>query len=542
MENVVIVNSQFDYIIAGGGSAGCALASRLSEDPAVSVCLLEAGPADSSPLFRVPLGVMRLMGNANYDWRYQSEPHRHLADRVVSVPRGKTLGGSGSINSMVYIRGRASDYDAWAAEGCAGWDWQSVLPYFKRSENNLNLGNDELHGDTGPLQVADLPSPHPMVESLVAAGNACGVPANRDFNGTTQEGIGAFQTTMHNGRRCSPADAYLKPALDRPNLTVMTGVTVDRVLITENRATGIAAVANGEALLINATREVILSCGAIGSPSILLRSGIGPARHLYDLGIEAVAKRPVGLNLHDHPAVGIHYGGGNQGYALSFATLFENALAPFRYLLNREGLFASNTVEAGGFARTLESLDEPDVQFHFIPARLGHEGSAVVWGRGYYADACVLKPKSRGRLALSSADVHAAPRIDLNLLSDSDDFDTLVRGLTLARRILSDPHLRTGDAKELVPGDDVQTEEQAREFITSRLGTAYHPVGSCRMGAADDPRSVVDPDLKVIGVDGLRVVDASIMPEVVAGNTNAPAMMIGEMAADRIRGVSLQSA
>ena len=531
-------SKEFDYVVAGAGSAGCALASRLSENPVVTVCLLEAGPKDSSPIFRIPLGVMKLMGNSRYDWGYRSAPHAHLADRVVSVPRGKALGGSGSINSMVYIRGRASDYDAWAAAGCDGWDWKSVLPYFKRSENNLNLGDDELHGDAGPLHVADLPSPHRMIESFVAAGNACGVPANRDFNGVTQEGVGAFQTTMQNGRRCSPADAYLKPAMHRSNLVVMTDTSVDRVLFDGRRATGVDAVARGTSIRIAARREVVLSAGAIGSPSILLRSGVGPADHLSDLGIDVVVDRPVGRNLHDHPAVGIHYGGGNLGYALSLATMAENVLAPLRYVLQRKGLLASNTVEAGGFARTRSDLAEPDVQFHFIPARLGHEGSAVVWGRGYYGDACVLKPRSRGKLELASTDLHDAPHIDLNLLDDEADYDTLVRGLALVRRILADPNVRTDDATELVPGANVQDESQIRDFIRSRLGTAYHPVGSCRMGAADDPRSVVDPDLKVVGIEGLRVVDASIMPEIVAGNTNAPAMMIGEVAADRIREVS----
>ncbi len=527
---------EFDYILIGGGSAGCAVAGRLSENASRSVCLLEAGSTDNDLRIKVPLGVMKLMGSERFDWRYRSAPHEHLGGREVSVPRGKTLGGSGSINSMVYIRGRASDYEHWAEEGCTGWDWASVLERYKRAERN-SRGASEYHGDAGPLFVEDLPSPHPMVEPLVAAGRAEGIPANNDFNGASQEGLGNYQTTMRNGRRWSPADTYLRPALGRPNLTVMTGVEVDRILFDGRRArTVIARASDGSELKLAAKAEVVLSAGAISSPAILLRSGVGPGEHLQELGIDVVHEiRGVGENLHDHPAVGMHYGGGNQGYALSLATMPANALAPFRYLLSRKGLFASNTVEAGGFARTLESLEEPDVQFHFIPARLGHEGSAVVWGRGYYSDVCVLKPRSRGQLRLLSADPGFAPSIDLNLLSDPEDEVTLLRGAKLLRRILANPALTSGSARELVPGPDVDTDEDLLAMIHARLGTAYHPVGTCRMGAPDDARSVVDPELKVIGLENLRVADASIMPELIAGNTNAASMMIGDAAAGFIR-------
>ena len=528
--------SDYDYVIIGGGSAGCAVAGRLSADPAVTVCLLEAGPVDSDPRVRIPLGVMTLMGSERYDWRFRSTPHEHLGGREVSVPRGKTLGGSGSINSMVYIRGRASDYDRWAEEGCVGWDWQSVLERYKRAERN-SRGASEYHGDAGPLYVEDLPSPHPMVERLVRAGEDEGVPANDDFNGPTQEGLGNYQTTMHNGRRWSPADAYLRPALNRPNLTVMTGIEVDRIAFEQRRAVAVHARADdGSELRVAAKAEVILSAGAVAPPAILMRSGVGPGAHLASLDIQPVHELDaVGENLHDHPAVGMHYGGGHHGYALSLATLPGNALAPFRYLLSRKGMFASNTVEAGGFARTLETLEEPDVQFHFIPARLGHEGSAVVWGRGYYSDVCVLKPKSRGRLRLASADPAEMPLIDLNLLADPQDQATLLRGARLLRRILANPALRTGDAEELVPGPGVGSDDELMAMIHARLGTAYHPVGTCRMGSKTDPRSVVDPELCVVGLENVRVADASVMPEVIAGNTNAASMMIGDAAAEFIQ-------
>ncbi|MDJ0699633.1 MAG: GMC family oxidoreductase N-terminal domain-containing protein [Woeseiaceae bacterium] len=526
----------FDTVIVGGGSAGCVLAGRLSEDPHRSICLIEAGPDDRDPRIRIPLGVMTLMGNRKYDWCYRSAPHVHLGGRIVSVPRGKTLGGSGSINSMVYIRGRASDYDAWAKAGCSGWEWASVLPWFIRAENNLQLGEEVLHGSEGPLHVADLPSPHPMVSRFVAAARAVGIPANRDFNGETQEGVGAYQTTMRNGHRCSPADAYLRPALPRENLTVLTNCLVDRIDFRGRRAHSVIAHRGSERIEIGVSDQLVLSAGAVSSPAILMRSGVGPAKHLGALGIDVVLPLDgVGTNLHDHPAVGMHYGGGDDGYALSLATLPDNVLAPMRYLLGKKGLFASNTVEGGGFARTDPKLAEPDVQFHFIPARLGHEGRMLVWGRGYYSDVCLLKPRSRGELRLASRDPRAEPIIDLNLLDDEADRRTMLAGAKLLRAILARPELKSGNARELVPGPGVASDEELWDLIASRLGTAYHPVGTCRMGNADDPRCVVDPSLRVIGLENVRVADASVMPEIVAGNTNAPSMIIGEVAADRMK-------
>ncbi len=525
----------YDYVIVGGGSAGSVLAGKLSEDPAVSVCLVEAGPPDSDLRIRIPIGLIGLMGNPKFDWCYQSEPHEHLDGKRVSVPRGRTLGGSGSINSMVYIRGRASDYDAWAQQGCTGWDWKSVLPRFIAQENNARLSHDDLHGNSGPLRVQDLPSPHPMIERLIEAGGDQGIPANDDFNGLRQEGVGNYQTTMHNGRRCSPADAFLRPATGRSNLTVLTNMTADAIEFEGRRAIGLKVSSGETRTRIDVRGEIVLAAGSIGSPSILLRSGVGPGDHLHELGIAVVHELPgVGLNLHDHPAVGMHYAGGDHGYALSFRTLGQNMIAPFQYLLGRKGLFSSNTVEGGGFARTLDSLEEPDVQFHFIPARVGHEGGMITWGSGYYSDVCLLKPVSRGRLKLRSADPSEAPLIDLNLLDDPADQDALLRGAKLLRRVLAHPSLKTGTAREVLPGSTVQSDDDLIDFIRSRLGTAYHPVGTCRMGAPTDERTVVDPKLQVLGLDNVRVADASIMPEVVAGNTNAPTMMIAGAAAEFI--------
>lgn len=523
---------RFDVVIVGGGSAGCALAGRLSEDPSISVCLLEAGPRPNDPRIRIPLGVVWLMGHDRFDWRYQSEPHAHLAGRQVGVPRGRTLGGSGAINSMVYIRGRASDYDAWEASGCTGWGWSSMLPCFLRQENNRDLGNDPLHGDSGPLHVGDLPSPHPMIKRFIDAAGQAGVPFNRDFNGAVQEGVGNYQTTMHRGQRCSPADAYLGEARHRPNLEILTDVLVDRLEFEDRRCVSVIGRRDGDTVAIGVNREVTLCAGAIGSPAILLRSGVGPADDLRQLDIAVVHDNPaVGGNLHDHPAVGMHYGGGKDGYAISIATAVENLVAPFRYLFARKGLLSSNTVEGGGFAKTLPTLTEPDVQFHLIPARVGHEGGMLTWGRGYYSDVCLLKPESRGRLRLRSRDPDAAPAIDLNLLSEPGDKEALLRGAKLLRRILASPPLKHADAHELVPGPSVD-EDDLPAFIEERLGTAYHPVGTCRMGPDDDPRSVVDPNLRAVGIENLRVADASIMPEIIAGNTNAASMVIGERAAD----------
>ncbi|MDJ0941779.1 MAG: GMC family oxidoreductase N-terminal domain-containing protein [Woeseiaceae bacterium] len=527
---------RFDSVIIGGGSAGCVVAGRLSEDPARRVCLLEAGPENSDPRIQIPVGVVAVMGHPRFDWRFQSAPHRHLADRRVPVPRGKTLGGSGSINSMVYIRGRASDYDGWAAAGCTGWDWESVLPWFKRAENNRELGEDDLHGNDGPLHVQDLPSPHPMIRNYISAGAALDIPYNRDFNGVAQLGLGNYQTTMNDGTRFSPADAYLAPIRSQKNIEVITDCLVDRIEFEGRRAVTIHARRGNQSLRIDVDGEVITSAGAIGSPAVLMRSGVGPAEHLRGLGIKPLVELDgVGENLHDHPAFGVHYAGGKQGYALSLTTALENLAAPFRYLLSRKGLLSSNTVEGGGFACTRDGLAEPDVQFHFIPARVGHEGSMLTWGRGYYSDVCLLKPESRGRLKLASRDPQAAPDIDLNLLATAEDRAVFLRGVKLLRRLLAHPDLTGGDAIEVMPGESVQTDEELMDVIGTRLGTAYHPVGTCRMGSSDDPRAVVDAELRVIGLENVSVADASIMPEIVAGNTNAPSMMIGEVAADRIR-------
>ncbi len=525
--------SAFDIVIIGGGSAGCVLAGRLSEDPALSVCLVEAGGEGRSVRVRTPVALVDLMRNARYNWLYESAPQRELGNRCLGVPRGKVLGGSSAINSMVYIRGRASDYDRWAALGCDGWDWKSVLPVFRRAENNQRIEND-LHGNSGPLIVGDLPSPHPLCRTWIEAGEYRGIPRNDDFNGAAQEGLGTYQVTMHNGRRVSAADAYLSPARSRPNLTVLTNAHALRIEFAGRRATGVAVVHDGQFRTIRVRDELLLSAGAIGSPALLLASGVGPEAELARMGVEVVQPLAgVGENLQEHVSIGMSLIA-PAGRGLSLATLPSIAWAPVEYLVRGTGLLSTNHVEAGGFARTDLRLAEPDVQFHMIPARVGVASKGIVWGRGYFADACLLRPASRGRLSIRKDGRGFAPVIDFNALGHADDRAAIVRAFRLLRSILeSEPFERLRPVEES-PGAAVQTDEQILRHCRQRLGTAYHPVGTCRMGPGGDPRSVVGPDLRVVGLENLRIADASIMPEIIAGNTNAPTMMIGDMAADLI--------
>lgn len=528
------MDKHYDYVIVGGGSAGCALAGRLSEDPSVSVCLLEAGPHDRNWRVRTPVALVNLMRNPRYNWMYATTPQAQLNDRCLDVPRGKTLGGSSSINSMVYIRGRASDYDAWAALGCDGWDWQSVLPYFKQSEKNLRIDN-ELHGTAGPLIVGDLPSPHPLCDRWIAAGEVVGIPHNDDFNGASQEGLGVFQVTMHKGRRWSSANAFLEPAYSRRNLTVITGAEVRKIEFNGRKATGVSLLHNGKAATIGVAEELLLSAGSVGSPSLLLASGVGPASELETLGIPVTnALDGVGRNLQEHVSIGIS-AVANAGRGLSLATLPSIAISPLQYWLQGSGLMSTNHVEAGGFARTDKGLVEPDVQFHMIPARVGVESKGIVWGRGYFADACLLKPASRGRLTLRKSDAGFEPAIDFDALGSAADRKNIVAAFRLLRSIMDAEPLAELQPFEESPGVDVQSDDEILEHCRRRLGTAYHPVGTCRMGPDGDAGSVVDPRLRVIGLDNVRVADASIMPEIVAGNTNAPTIMIGEIAAALVR-------
>lgn len=526
--------ASFDYIVAGAGSAGCVLANRLTEDPSVTVCLLEAGPPDRSPFIHVPMGIMKLPYHTKVNWRFNSAPQKHMNNRPIFVPRGKTLGGTSSINGMVYIRGNSLDYDEWASAGNPGWSWREVKPYFLRAEHNEQFGGTEHHGKAGPLNVTFVNTPSKLERDFVAAAESLQYPENKDFNGDTQDGFGIHQVTQKNGRRWSTAMAYLRPAMKRKNLTVMTDAPVTRVVLDGKRAVGVELAGTRQ---IRARREVILSLGAIISPKILMLSGIGDPAELARHGISVQHALPgVGKNLQDHAAVGAAMRTvSNVPYGCSWPVLPRLAWNGIEYLLRRTGLLSSNLVESGGFIRTQRDLPRPDIQFVFVPGwRPTPPIKFVEFGaHGYSLFAVLLRPKSRGTVTLASSDPAAAPVIDPCFYSEEVDMEVMLRGLKEARRIIHAEPFQKYGPREASPGPDVQTDEALREYIRNNGSTIYHPVGTCKMGS--DETSVVDARLHVHGIEALRVIDASIMPTICGGNTNAPTIMIGEKGADMVK-------
>ena len=525
----------FDHLVIGGGSAGCVLAARLSEDPNVSVCLVEAGPADTSVLIHCPAGLALLAQTRQANWAFQTVPQAGLNGRRGYQPRGKVLGGSSSINAMIYARGVRQDYDAWAAEGNAGWGYDELLPYFKRAEHN-ERGADAWHGTGGPLNVMDLAQPNRFGPVFVEAGVQAGHPRNADFNGASQEGVGMYQVTHRNGERFSAAKAYLTPNLGRGNLTVMTGAQTTRVLMEGRRAVGVEVRVNGQLQQLKARREVLLCAGALQSPQLLMLSGIGPGAQLQQHGIAVVHDLPgVGANLHDHVDVVqvVDTPGLSELFGLSLAGAVNAIKGILEWRRARTGVLTTNFAEAGGFIKSQPLEPLPDLQLHFVIGKLIDHGRKTVFGHGYSCHVCLLRPKSRGRLTLASDDPFAAPLIDPNFLAERDDLERLVRGFKEMRRILQQPALAGYRGRELPASAAAQSDAQIEQFIRGHADTIYHPVGSCRMGAG--PMDVLDAQLRVRGIEGLRVVDASMMPAIVAGNTNAPVIAIAEKAADLIK-------
>ncbi len=524
-----------DFVIIGSGSAGSAMAYRLSEDGKHSVIVIEFGGSDAGPLIQMPSALSIPLNMSLYDWGFASEPERHLGGRVLATPRGKVIGGSSSINGMVYVRGHAHDFDHWAEQGASGWGFADVLPYFKRMEDNQG-GEDGWRGHGGPLHVQRGLRSNPLYGAFVEAGRQAGFELTDDYNGSKQEGFGAMEQTIRGGRRWSTANAYLRPALKRKNVSLVKGFA-RRVIIENQRATGVEIEVRKQIQVIKARREVVVAASSINSPKILMLSGIGPGAHLQENGIQVVADRPgVGRNLQDRLELYIQQESTRPITLNSVLNPFSKALIGAQWLFFKSGLGATNHFEAAAFVRSRAGIDYPDIQYHFIPAAVRYDGKSAAKSHGFQAHVGPMRSKSRGSVTLRSPDPYAKPMIRFNYMSHPDDWSDFRHCIRLTREIFGQKAFDDFRGKEISPGSHVQSDDELDAFIRDHVESAYHPCGTCRMGRADDLTSVVDPECRVIGVEGLRVADSSIFPRVTNGNLNAPSIMTGEKASDHILG------
>ena len=530
--------AEADYVIVGAGSAGCALAYRLSEAGA-SVLVVEYGGSDAGPLIQMPGALSFPMNMKRYDWGYWSEPEPHLGGRRLACPRGKVIGGSSSINGMVYVRGHAKDFDAWEAMGASGWSYADVLPYFKRMEtwDPAGHGGDaSWRGRDGPLHVTRGKRDNPLVQAFVQAGRQAGYRLTEDYNGQQQEGFGPMEHTIHKGARWSAAKAYLRPALQRKNCNLIRGLA-QKIVFSGRRAVGVELLAGAGLKTVWAKKEVILASSSINSPKLLMLSGIGPAAHLAAHGIEIVADRPgVGQNLQDHLEVYIQMAASQPVSLFKYWNVFGKAWVGLQWALTRGGPGASNQFESAGFIRSAAGVEYPDLQFHFLPIAVRYDGQAASEGHGFQAHIGPMRSPSRGAVTLRSAKPEDSPKITFNYMSTEKDWIDFRAGIRLTREIFAQEAFRPFVKHEIQPGFELQTDAQIDGFIRAHAESAYHPCGTCKMGAVDDPLAVVDPQTNVIGVKGLRVVDSSIFPQITNGNLNGPSIMVGEKASDLILG------
>lgn len=524
-----------DFIIVGSGSAGSAMAYRLSEDGKYSVLVIEFGGTDIGPFIQMPAALSFPMNMSTYDWGFTSEPEPHLGGRTLVTPRGKVIGGSSSINGMVYVRGHAHDFDHWAESGATGWSYADVLPYFKRMEHSHG-GEAGWRGTDGPLHVQRGRRDNPLFHAFVKAGQEAGFEVTEDYNGSKQEGFGPMEQTIHNGRRWSAANAYLRPALKRKNVNLINGFA-RRVIIENQRAVGVEITRRGKVETIRARREVIIAASSINSPKLLMLSGIGPAAHLKEHGINVIADRPgVGQNLQDHMEVYIQQESLKPITLNSKLGLFSKGLIGAQWLFFKTGDGATNHFESAAFVRSKPGIDYPDIQYHFLPAAIRYDGKAAAKGHGFQAHVGPMRSKSRGSVTLRSSDPFEKPKILFNYMSHPDDWTDFRHAVRLTREIFGQDALTPYRGREISPGAHIQSDDEIDDFLREHAESAFHPCGTCKMGAISDPMAVVDPQCRVIGIEGLRVADSSIFPRVTNGNLNGPSIMTGEKASDHILG------